>query len=53
MNTTDTTVLLSLDILATFVTINHSVLLDCISQDIGIRDIAFNWLHSFVSDRKY
>ena len=48
MNTTDTTVLLSLDISAAFVSINHGVLLDCISQDIGIRDIAFNWLAAFV-----
>ena len=47
-----TTVLLSLDISAAFDTINHSTLLDRITQDFGICGSAVIWLQSFISDRQ-
>jgi len=47
-----TTVLLSLDLLAVFDTIDHSILYDLASQDFGIRGTALRWLQSFVTGRK-
>jgi len=47
-----TTVLLSLDISAAFDTINHSTLIDRITQDFGICGSAIIWLQSFISDRQ-
>jgi len=47
-----TTILLSLDISAAFDTINLRTLLERISQDFSIHGTTFNWLRSFVSDRK-
>jgi len=35
-----------------FDAVNHKTLLERISQDFGIHGTAFNWLRSFVSDRK-
>jgi len=42
---------LSLDLSATFDTIDHSILYDRASQDFGIRGTALSWLQSFVTDR--
>ena len=44
-----TTVLLSLDLSATFDTIDHSILFDRASQDFGIHGTALSWLQSFNS----
>ena len=46
-----TTVLLSLDISAAFDTIDHNILLDCISSDFGISGSALGLLLSFVTGR--
>ena len=46
-----TTFLLSLDISAAFDTIDHNILLDCISSDFGISGSALGLLLSFVTGR--
>jgi len=46
-----TTVLLSLDILAAFDSTDHDILLERLSTDFRISGNALGWLHSFVMDR--
>ena len=46
------TLLVLLDLSATFDTIEHPILLNILQQDFGVTGTALNWLDSFLSDRK-
>ena len=45
------TALTLLDLSAAFDTIDHSILLNCLRKCFGIKDVAFKWLKSYLSDR--
>ena len=46
------TILVLLDLSAAFDTIDHEVLLNRLNQKFGFRDLALNWLASYLVDRK-
>ena len=43
--------LVLLDILAAFDTVEHSILLKWLETRIGLRDLALDWVKSYLSDR--
>ncbi len=52
-DTGDSVVLVLLDLLAAFDTINHSVLINSLKSWVGLSGTVLKWFQSFLSDRKY
>jgi retron-type reverse transcriptase len=46
------TILISLDISAAFDTISHSILLRRLEMEFGVMGTAFNWLQTYLTDRR-
>ena len=53
LKVTSDLLLIILDLCATFDPVDHAILLDRLKTWVGIKDTAFSWFYSYLSDRAF
>lgn len=53
MEKQNVTALAAIDLIATFDTVQHEILLDVLSINFGIEGVAFSWLESYLPLRQF